>query len=215
MESSSAQDRLTRASLRTITGTGSADRVIPFQFNPDSLVRSVRRRGGREESGPSDAHRIHGAPIETITMTVELDAVDSFAGRRFPDVAAQLADLELLLYPDSDTVAANDDLLARGTIEILADEGPLLVLTWGSRRYVPVRLDSLQITEQAFDPWLCPVRATVELTLQLLSYSDLLLGDSGRGLFAQYHQRLEAARADPAAAPPDHAGLRQPAGSPS
>jgi hypothetical protein len=189
------------------------DRVIPFQFNPDSLVRSLRRRGTRDDSGPTDAHRIHGAPTETITMTVELDAADAFAGQRFPDLAGQLAELELLLYPSSATVAGNDDRLARGTIEILAEEAPLLVLTWGSRRYLPVRLDSLQITEQAFDPWLCPVRATVELGLQVLSYHDLLVGDPGRGLFHQHHERLETTRDNPQTVPPDHTGTRQQAGS--
>lgn len=204
MSDASAQVRLKYGSLRTIGPKGTPDRVIPFQFNPDSVVRSLRRRGGRDDSGPADAHRIHGAPTESITMTVELDATDSFAGRTFPDIATALAELELLLYPTSGSVARNDDLLKHGTIEILPDQGPLVMLSWGSRRLVPVRLESLQITEQAFDPWLCPVRASVELSLQVLSYHDLLREDPGRGTFAAYHRALEQARDKPQEVPADH-----------
>lgn len=194
MESPSAGLRVTAGSLCALSRAGTLDQVAVFQFNPDSLVRSLRRREGRETAGTADPRRIYGAPSETITMTIELDAADAFAGQRYPDVAAQLASLELLLYPTSASVAASDKLLDGGTLEILPAEGPLLVLSWGPRRAIPVRLESLQITEQAFDPWLCPVRATVEVSLQVLSYNDLLPGDPGRSQFREYHQRLEAAR---------------------
>ena len=206
MENPSAGLRLTRGSLCALSPAGTLDELAAFQFNPDSLVRSLRRREGRETSGSADPRRIYGAPSETITMTIELDAADAFAGQKFPDIAAQLAELELLLYPTSASVTANDDLLDRGTIEILPAEGPLLVLSWGSRRSIPVRLESLQITEQAFDPWLCPVRATVEVSLQVLSYNDLLRGDPGRSRFRQYHQALERAQANPQEVPAGHPG---------
>jgi hypothetical protein len=186
-------------------------RTIKFQFNPDSLVRSLRRRGGQQEADPADAHRIQGAPVETMTLTVELDATDAFPGERFPDLARQLAQLELLLYPTSESVAANDELLAQGTIEILGEEAPLLLLSWGTRRTVPVRLESVQVTEQAFDPWLCPVRASVELSLQVLSYDDLLVNDPGRAQFFAYHRGLEQVSAEkPGSVPSNH--TTQPAG---
>jgi hypothetical protein len=212
MDVVSAGVRLRQGSLCTVGPAGTASRVIPFQFNPDSVVRSLRRRAGRGESGPADAHRIHGAPTESITLTVELDATDSFSDRKFPDVAAALAELELLLYPTSASVTENDDLLKQGTIEITPAQGPLLLLNWGSRRSIPVRLDSLQITEQAFDPWLCPVRASVELSLQVLSYQDLMRGDAGRARFAEYHRSLEETRDQPRKVPQDHPEKRQPDG---
>ena len=68
------------------------------------------------------------------------------------------------------------------------------------------------MTEQAFDPWLCPVRATVEVSLQVLSYNDLPLEDPGRGTFRQYHQALERARANPQAVPAGHTGKSAPTG---
>ena len=52
-------------------------RTVIFQYNPDEVTRSLRPRaaptGG---SSASDAHRIWGAPTESISMTVELDATD-------------------------------------------------------------------------------------------------------------------------------------------
>jgi hypothetical protein len=51
--------------------------MISLQFNPDSLVRTLRRCGGGEEPGRANAHGIHGPPAETITLTVGLDAPDS------------------------------------------------------------------------------------------------------------------------------------------
>lgn len=214
MESPSAGLRSIRGSLCALGQTGTPQPVAVFQFNPDSLVRSLRRREGRETSGSADPRRIYGAPSETISMTIELEAADAFVGQKYPDIAAQLAELELLLYPTSASVAANDDLLDQGTIEILPAEGPLLVLSWGSRRSIPVRLESLQITEQAFDPWLCPVRATVEVSLQVLSYNDLLRGDRGRSQFRTYHEGLEKMRAKPQEVPAGHPGApAQPGGT--
>ncbi len=123
--------RVLRGSLQTVDPAGKPLRTIAFQFNPDTLTRNLRRRGGQQETDPADAYRVHGAPIETLTLTVELDATDAFPGERFPDIARQLAELELLLYPTSDSVAANDQLLEQGTIEILGEEAPLLLLSWG------------------------------------------------------------------------------------
>lgn len=214
MDGSSTGVKLTLGSLRAIGPAATPDRLIRFQFNPDSVVRNVRRRGGRDESGPAESHSLRGAPVETISMTIELDATDSFAGRRVPDVAAQLAELELLLYPSAAAVAANDELLGRGTIEILPAEGPLVLLNWGARRTVPVRLDSLQITEQAFDPWLCPVRASVDISLQVLSYDDLLIGDPGRAYFRTHHETLERTRDLRTAQPPGHTVEKSPGSAP-
>lgn len=197
--------RVLRGSLQTVDPAGKPLRTIAFQFNPDTLTRNLRRRGGQQETDPADAYRVHGAPIETLTLTVELDATDAFPGERFPDIARQLAELELLLYPTSDSVAANDQLLEQGTIEILGEEAPLLLLSWGPRRTVPVRLESVQVTEQAFDPWLCPVRASVELSLQVLSYDDLLPKDPGRTRFRTYHKGLEQVSTEtPGSVPSNH-----------
>ena len=54
-------------------------RIVIFQYNPDSVTRTLRPRapgGGAGGGQATDAHRIWGAPQETIAMTVELDATD-------------------------------------------------------------------------------------------------------------------------------------------
>ena len=68
---------------------------------------------------------------------------------------------------------------------------------WSAHRIVPVRLDSLQITEEFFDHSLNPIRAKVSLSFQVLSVDDLGFRHRGSGLFMAYLQSKEqlAARA--------------------
>ena len=56
---------------------------------------------------------------------------------------------------------------------------------------MPVKVESLDITEQAFDPaTLFPIRASVALTLKVLTYDDLPVADPGYALFL-VHQVLK------------------------
>lgn len=175
-------------------------RIVVFQYNPDQVTRTLRPRGAPAEQqvGPADAHRVWGAPIETVTMTVEIDGTDQLETgdpvTAATGIAPQLAALEMLLYPSSALVIANSAMLLAGTIEILPPEGPLTVLVWGPGRAVPVRLESLTITEQAFDVALFPIRASVELSVQVLSYNDLPPTDPGYALFLA-HQVLKESMA--------------------
>lgn len=175
-------------------------RIVVFQYNPDQVTRTLRPRGAPAEQqvGPADAHRVWGAPIETVTMTVEIDGTDQLETgdpvTAATGIAPQLAALEMLLYPSSTLVIANSAMLLAGTIEILPPEGPLTVLVWGPGRAVPVRLESLTITEQAFDVALFPIRASVELSVQVLSYNDLPPTDPGYALFLA-HQVLKESMA--------------------
>ena len=127
-------------------------------------------------------------------MTVEVDATDQLeAGdpvAAVTGIAPQLSALEMLLYPSSSLVIANAALLLAGTIEILPPEGPLTVLVWGPGRAVPVRVESLDITEQAFAPSLVPIRASVAISAKVLTYDDLPVTDPGYALFL-VHQVLK------------------------
>lgn len=188
--------RILRGAIVAVTPLSPLSRIVIFQYNPNELRRTLRPRSAPSEQqvGPADAHRIWGAPTETITMTVEVDAADQLETgdpvAATTGIAPQLASLEMLLYPDSLQVIANTALMAAGVIELLPPEGPLTVLVWGPGRAVPVRLQDLTITEQAFDPGLFPTRATVEVSLQVLSYSDLPVSDPGYTLFL-VHQVLK------------------------
>ena len=87
-----------------------------------------------------------------------------------------------------------------GTIEILPMEGPFILFVWGPQRVLPVRLTSLSITEEAYDPLLNPIRAKAELSLSVLSYHDLGILHPGHWLFLA-HQHGQGSRGHDERAP--------------
>ncbi|MBK6872049.1 MAG: hypothetical protein IPJ14_15895 [Kineosporiaceae bacterium] len=178
--------RTLRGAIVAVDPRNPLSRIVVFDYNPDQLTRSLSPREGGS-SAPGDVHRIWGAPVEKISMTVEIDATDRLeAGDPIASVsgiAPQLSALEMLLYPSSALVIANTALLLAGTIEILPPEGPLIVLVWGPGRTVPISLDSLEITEQAFSPALVPIRASVAISATVLTYDDLPVTDPGYAMF--------------------------------
>jgi len=188
--------RTLRGAIVAVEQGNPLSRIVLFGYNPDEVSRSLKPRGAGsgQQVGPGDAHRIWGAPVETISMTVEVDATDQLeAGdpvAAVSGIAPQLSAMEMLLYPSSALVIANTALLLAGTIEILPPEGPLTVLVWGPGRAVPIRLESLEITEQAFAPSLVPIRASVAISAQVLTYDDLSVNDAGYALFL-VHQVLK------------------------
>jgi len=198
--------RTLRGAIVAVDPLSPLSRIVVFQYNPDTVTRSLtpRAAGGSGTPGPAaDVHRIWGAPQETITMTVELDATDGLeAGdpvATSAGVLPQISALEMLLHPSVAQVIMNTGLLLAGTIEVLPPEAPLTVLVWGPGRAVPVSVQSLSITEQAFDVTLAPIRATVEVTMRVLTYSDLPATDPGFALFL-VHQVLKEATASIAGA---------------
>ena len=60
-----------------------------------------------------------------------------------------------------------------GSARVSPLSAPLVLLVWGPLRVVPVQVESVAITEQAFDTLLNPVRAKVDLGLRTLSRKEL------------------------------------------
>ncbi len=142
---------------------------------------TARTTGGEAGSGPL---RISGPPEETLKLAIEIDATDQLeSGDPIASalgIAPALAALELLLYPSSGVVIANEVLARAGVIEIIPMEAPLTLLVWGARRILPVRVTDFSIAEEAFDTALNPIRAKVDLGLRVVSYYDSgLLSASG------------------------------------
>ena len=165
--------------------------VVVFQYNPDTMSRRLEARAVAAEGDRGEAYRLTGAPKETISLTVEIDATDQLEQANpltttvgiYPTLAA----LEILLYPKSAMVIANDILSLIGTIEVIPVQGPMTLFVWGPQRILPVRLTSMSITEEAHDPQLNPIRAKVELSLTVLSYQDLSITDPAYTLFFAHH----------------------------
>ena len=48
-----------------------------------------------------------------------------------------------------------------------------MLLVWGPLRVIPVRIESIAITEEAFDQLLNPIRAKVDLGMRTLTAQEL------------------------------------------
>ena len=170
--------------------------VIVFQYNPETVTRSLQGKLGPEEGDRTEVVRIKGAPAETISMKVEIDATDQLgvAGQTAVNLGIypQLSALEMLLYPKSAYVIKKTVQALAGTLEILPPEAPLTLFISGVKRAVPVRISGFTITEQAFDTSLNPILAEVELSLEVLSYDDFPVRHPGYALFLTHQVVKEA-----------------------
>lgn len=146
--------------------------ILVFQYNPETLAR--RLEGVNPAPPPSPPPSPPPAPLEVVTFTLALDAADKLEiGDPLTQQAGLLpaiSALELLLYPV---------------------RGALTVWVSGNRRIVPVRITEMQITEQAFDPTLNPIRAEVTITLRLLKDVDLVADPRGRAMWDAHFATLQ------------------------
>ncbi len=179
-------------SPRTLKGAiASIDPLIPlpkviiFQYNPETMTRTLTSRIGGSESNGSTKMSL--PPEENISLKIELDATDALEKEDGTAVSMgihpQLAALETLIYPMSVEVIAKEAMLLAGTIELLPKSPPLTVFIWGVKRIVPVQIKSMSIEEQAYDVNLNPIRSEVSLDMQVLSYGDLKLSSVGGTMF--------------------------------
>ena len=162
--------------------------VIIFQYNPKSLTRRLEAQTTGQDGARSEVLRLSGPPAETITINeLEIDATDQLEQAQATAVSMgispQLSALEMLLYPKSALVIANTVLLAVGTIEVVPTEAPFTLFVWGAKRVLPVRITGFTITEQEYDPTLNPIRATVNLSMRVLTYDDFPITHPGYALF--------------------------------
>lgn len=187
MTSFPGSPRLIKGAIIGIDPINPLASIAVFQYNPDTVTRSLQVQGSGDGGDRSEAMRLKGPPIETIKMDVEIDATDQLEKADGITTALgiypQLSALEMLVYPKSALVIANTVLLGLGTVEVLPPIGPFTLLVWGLKRVVPVRLTELSITEEAFDPSLNPMRAKVSLGLRVLNYNDLSITDPGHHIF--------------------------------
>ena len=179
--------------------TGALLRLIALQYNPDTLTRSLQIQSvAGDGQNRSEPLRLKGPPVETIKLDAELDATDQL---EFPDQNAdavavgllpQLAALETIIYPSSQTILSNHSLAQQGTLEIAPMESALTLFVWSTSRIVPVRLTEFSITEEAFDTNLNPIRAKVSLGMRVLTIDDFAWTDRGTALYMVYQQQKEA-----------------------
>ena len=170
--------------------------AIVFQYNPDTMTRTLQAQASGEGGARSEVTRLKGAPVETIKIDVEIDATDQLEKADGLTTATgiypQLSALEMLIYPKSAQVIANTVLMALGTLEIIPPMGPLTLLIWGLKRVLPVRLTEFTITEEAHDVSLNPIRARVSLGMRVLSYNDLSITNPAYYVFLTHQKVMES-----------------------
>lgn len=160
--------------------------VIVFQYNPAELSRSLQQKRspgcGSGEPSQAEAFRVDGPPSETISIKAEFDSDDAVMDGNpvgsTVGVRPALASLEMLLYPqDPAGLGAVAGAIASGlggalsggaSYSIPPEELPVVLFIWGPGRVLPVRLTGLAVREQEFDLLLNPIRAEVDLSLEVL-----------------------------------------------
>ncbi len=186
MSSFPGSPRLLKGAIIGVDPLNPLASLVVFQYNPESLERSIRPRIAGEGGDRGEVLRLAGPPRETISVEIELDAADGLETGDAVTVAAgvapALAALEMLVHPKSALSIANEVLAAVGVIEVIPPEAPLTLFVWGPKRVLPVKLNEFTITEQAFDPALNPILAKVRLSLGVLTYADVGLASAGGAL---------------------------------
>ncbi len=177
--------------------SGAVLRVIPLQYNPDTLTRTLQVQATGETGDRSEALRIKAPAVETFKLDAEIDLTDQL---ELPDqhrdaptlgLFPQLAALETILYPPTSRLEANNAMAQGGRLEILPVQAPLTLFIWSRNRIVPVRVTDFSVTEEAFDPTLNPVRAKVSLGMRVLNVNDLGFSHRGGSLFMSYLRQKE------------------------
>ncbi|HEV2777785.1 MAG TPA: hypothetical protein VGX25_00135 [Actinophytocola sp.] len=172
-------------------GSGRAIKTVPFQYNPDTVTRTLQPQGiGNEPGDRLEALRLKGPPHESYKFDAEFDATS--APERYPDgLSPVLSALELSIYPTASQLVEEDRLAEDGKIEIAPAEAPLTVLVLGRKRVLPVRITELSVAEEAFDGMLNPIRAKVSLGVRVLTVDDLGHSHKGGLLYLGYQRQKE------------------------
>ncbi|WP_017296918.1 hypothetical protein [Nodosilinea nodulosa] len=179
---------------------GPLPNVVIFQFNPDSLSRSLQIPAPPERSRVPERNQTGDSPRETISLTAHFTAADQLnasnpVAMEF-GIGPQLAALEQMVYPSSTLSgligaaldAIGDALGGAGpasppTQPIPRVALPSLLFIWGKTRVLPVTITNLSITEQQYDNRLNPIQAEVALTLTIPTEETFRVNDDaiGRG----------------------------------
>ena len=153
--------------------------VIAFQFNPETLERTTI---------PVDPN---GRQRDMIRFALEFDATDAL--ERGDPTTAQfgihpaLAALEMLLQTSAN---ATGNVSNNGTTSMITAK-PFTLFVWGSQRAIPVKFTQLDIHETMFDSQLNPVRATVNVSMEILSEAELKSNPSARTFMDSYLRQKE------------------------
>jgi hypothetical protein len=158
--------------------------IIPFQYNPELVRRSInpcnptiaKMAEDKECQLPAVDPIVQPFdPRQTISITIELDAVDQLEDddpvAKLVGIGDRIAALEQLLFPGNSPFGA----LINAASALLGAEPPvkpavgITLLILGVGRIVPVRVTHYSIDEKHFLPSLEPLMAEVRLDMDVLT----------------------------------------------
>lgn len=161
-------------------------RVIPFRFNPEGLSRSFEiekaqggegtqgaAAGGSSSQSEQSADAASGALKQSFDLIIRLDFADRHKVSENLDdelgLLPEISALEDLLYPvESEAEEASDD---QEPVEQRSPR-PTVLFVWGRKRVFPVRVTSMVVNETMHDSQLVPVRAEIEISLEVVSEAE-------------------------------------------
>src|ERR1041385_765206 len=164
--------------------------VIAFQFNPESISHAWAPAQATQ-SDDDNPLAVNGPPGESFDFTLAMDASDMIAdGSPVAQALAttngiytRIAALEMLLQPTgggggllgSVSLSASGLSIGSGVKRpIPAAQLPTVLFVWGPGRIVPVKVNSLSITETLYGPLLLsPTHAEARVGLQVLTPREL------------------------------------------
>ncbi len=148
--------------------------AVAFHFNPETLERTII------PVDPGSQRR------EMMRFTIEFDATDALergdATAGAFGIHPALAALEVLTQTTKNTSGSVPNSAAGGPGGVK----PFTLFVWGSQRVMPIKFVQLEIRETMFDGKLNPLRATVIVSLELLSDVELNTNPSARAFMDSY-----------------------------
>ena len=175
---------------------GPIPNVVIFQFNPESLSRSLqipqRPTGAtRRETSQAGEKTFEKISFKAHFSAANMLDADKALAKLF-GIGPQLCALEKMVLPSSKlagllgaAIDAIGDALGLGGGDdapaqpIPREKYPRILFIWGLTRILPVTIDSMTIAEQEYDAMLNPLRAEVDLQLSVIAIdqcSDDVLG---------------------------------------
>ncbi len=179
---------------------GPLPNLVVFQYNVEELARQFeihqRGAGHRRPAQQREPRTANSAPTERFTLNLRFSATDDLndaeAVATLFGVGPQLAALEKMVHPTGGLIsgaigaivdaigsALGGDDAAAATRPIPPVRLPRLLFIAGLTRILPVAIRSFAITETLFDRGLQPIRADVQVGLEVLklrSDSDDFIG---------------------------------------
>ncbi|MDH4581244.1 hypothetical protein E8F20_05060 [Pseudomonas sp. BN415] len=166
---------------------GPIPNVVIFQFNPESLTRSLEIPPRPTGATQRETAQAGEKTFEKITFKAHFSAANMLdEGKVLAElfgIGPQLAALEKMVLPSAklagligaaldaigDALGGGDDAPAQ---PIPREQYPRILFIWGLTRVLPVTIDSMSITELEYDALLNPTRAEVDITLSVIAVDD-------------------------------------------